>query len=86
MADGSHCMHFVERKKRFCRMTVREGRRYCGEHQRDVAGSDTGDERVSCPLDPTQQVFVGFGICGAFLARISLARISLLPARATDRS
>ncbi|XP_011869225.1 PREDICTED: tRNA:m(4)X modification enzyme TRM13 homolog isoform X2 [Vollenhovia emeryi] len=49
MADGGHCVYFVERKKRFCRMTVRQGRRYCGEHQRDDAGS----ERVPCPLDST---------------------------------
>ncbi|KYM97908.1 tRNA guanosine-2'-O-methyltransferase TRM13 like protein [Cyphomyrmex costatus] len=51
MMDGSHCMHFIERKKRFCRMTVRKGCQYCGEHQQDV----TGNERVPCPLDPTQQ-------------------------------
>ncbi|EZA50432.1 hypothetical protein DMN91_009904 [Ooceraea biroi] len=49
MADN-HCMYFVKRKKRFCRMTVREGKRYCGEHQQDA--NDAGDERVECPLDP----------------------------------
>ncbi|KAL6258813.1 hypothetical protein P5V15_010759 [Pogonomyrmex californicus] len=53
--DGKHCMHYVVRKKRFCRMTVREGRRYCGEHQRDVAGCP--DERVPCPLDPTHTCY-----------------------------
>ncbi|XP_024892411.1 tRNA:m(4)X modification enzyme TRM13 homolog isoform X2 [Temnothorax curvispinosus] len=72
MADGNHCMYFVERKKRFCRMTVREGRRYCGEHQRDVAGPgpDAGDERVPCPLDPTHTCYRSkltrhLGVCNA---------------------
>lgn len=27
------CQHFVARKKRLCRMTVRPGRQYCGEHE-----------------------------------------------------
>ncbi|XP_018310046.1 tRNA:m(4)X modification enzyme TRM13 homolog [Mycetomoellerius zeteki] len=55
--DSEHCMHFVERKKRFCRMTVRKGHQYCGEHQRDIAGSDAGNERVPCPLDPTHTCY-----------------------------
>jgi len=57
MAGGNHCMYFVKRKKRFCRMTVREGKRYCGEHQQDAANSDDEviiDKRVECPLDPKQ--------------------------------
>ncbi|XP_036150343.1 tRNA:m(4)X modification enzyme TRM13 homolog isoform X2 [Monomorium pharaonis] len=53
MANGNHCMYFVERKMRFCRMTVREGRRYCGEHQQD----DVEDDRVPCPLDPTHTCY-----------------------------
>lgn len=47
-------MHFVERKKRFCRCTVREGQRYCGEHQR---GNDAGKERMPCLLDPTHTCY-----------------------------
>lgn len=69
MANGGQCMHYVERKKRFCRMTVREGRQYCGEHQREVAGFEA--ERVPCPLDPTQQVSVGMA---AHLNRKSMYR------------
>ncbi|KYN41039.1 tRNA guanosine-2'-O-methyltransferase TRM13 like protein [Trachymyrmex septentrionalis] len=57
MMDSDHCMHFVERKKRFCRMTVQKGHQYCGEHQRNTAGSDTGNERVPCPLDPTHTCY-----------------------------
>lgn len=76
MANGNHCMYFVKRKKRFCRMTVRGGKNYCGEHQLDIADpEDAGDRRVKCPLDPTQQVFTliervikGSGIFSRFLA------------------
>lgn len=39
MADGpeknrdlKHCAFFLKRKQRFCRMTVGEGKNYCGEH------------------------------------------------------
>ena len=39
MADGGtkeserkYCAFFLKRKNRFCRMTVGEGRTYCGEH------------------------------------------------------
>lgn len=27
------CQYFVVRKKRLCRMTVKPGRQYCGEHE-----------------------------------------------------
>lgn len=47
-------MYFVKRKTRFCRMTVAEGKNYCGEHQQNVDDSDTDDRRIECPLDPTQ--------------------------------
>ncbi|XP_076622449.1 tRNA:m(4)X modification enzyme TRM13 homolog [Colletes latitarsis] len=57
MAEEVHCMHFIERKKRYCRMTVRKGNKYCGEHQglsldiiRDTNGKPE-DKRVKCPLD-----------------------------------
>ncbi|KZC08352.1 tRNA guanosine-2'-O-methyltransferase TRM13 like protein, partial [Dufourea novaeangliae] len=57
MTEGSHCMYFVKRKKRFCRMTVRKGNKYCGEHQENSLDVSVGDEeigkkRVKCPLDP----------------------------------
>lgn len=31
-AERKSCAFFLKRKNRFCRMTVGEGRRYCGEH------------------------------------------------------
>lgn len=56
MTGRDHCMHFVTQKKRYCRMTVRTGKRYCGEHQQNVDDPDiaANDKRVKCPLDPTQ--------------------------------
>ncbi|XP_029177037.1 tRNA:m(4)X modification enzyme TRM13 homolog [Nylanderia fulva] len=58
MANGNHCMYFVKRKKRFCRMTVGEGKDYCGEHRQDIADpEDSGDRRVKCPLDPTHTCY-----------------------------
>lgn len=32
LPDGQ-CQYFVVRKKRLCRMTVKPGRHYCGEHE-----------------------------------------------------
>lgn len=49
----SHCQHFVQRKKRFCKMTVARGKSYCGEH--DVHASENAD-RIPCPLDPKHSV------------------------------
>ncbi|XP_032685002.1 tRNA:m(4)X modification enzyme TRM13 homolog isoform X2 [Odontomachus brunneus] len=56
VTDRDRCMHFVTRKKRYCRMTVRAGKRYCGEHQRDVNDPDV-DQRMKCPLDPTHTCY-----------------------------
>lgn len=55
-----HCKHFVSRKKRYCRMTVKEGEDYCGEHQ--IEGNRTNEtgkigeskKRIVCPLDNKQ--------------------------------
>lgn len=53
-------MYFVKRKKRYCRMTVKKGKQYCGEHQESslmiAGGEEDGvrDKRVRCPIDPTQ--------------------------------
>ncbi|XP_014486542.1 PREDICTED: tRNA:m(4)X modification enzyme TRM13 homolog [Dinoponera quadriceps] len=59
MADHDHCMHFVARKRRYCRMTVRAGKRYCGEHQQNVNDPDVAenDRRVKCPLDSTHTCY-----------------------------
>lgn len=54
--DVPHCKHFVVRKKRFCRMTVKKGFEYCGEHQPKSEPTENPDPRlrIPCPLDKTQ--------------------------------
>lgn len=59
-----HCKHFVIRKKRFCRMTVKSGYEYCGEHQPKIESSSTSQVisndprlRIPCPLDSKQFVY-----------------------------
>ncbi|RZC39402.1 tRNA:m(4)X modification enzyme TRM13 -like, partial [Asbolus verrucosus] len=52
---SSHCNHFVMRKKRYCRMTVKPGDKFCGEHQppsEAAADKTDGKVRIVCPLDP----------------------------------
>ncbi|XP_023011880.2 tRNA:m(4)X modification enzyme TRM13 homolog [Leptinotarsa decemlineata] len=53
----SHCKHFVKRKKRYCKMTVKFGEEYCGEHQEissELSSNENKDKnqvRIPCPLD-----------------------------------
>ena len=52
-----HCHYVVPRKKRRCRMTIKPGHFYCGEHSHLLNKSDqsnvvTEDDRIPCPLDP----------------------------------
>lgn len=60
MAEETHCMFFVKRKLRYCRMTVKKGNKYCGEHQgmSTEHGCPNKEEfekkRIKCPLDPKQ--------------------------------
>lgn len=59
MGEENHCMYFVKRKMRYCRMTVRKGNKYCGEHQgsslnNSMESDNTEAKRMKCPLDPTQ--------------------------------
>ncbi|XP_076169649.1 tRNA:m(4)X modification enzyme TRM13 homolog isoform X2 [Ptiloglossa arizonensis] len=56
MAEENHCMYFVKRKKRYCRMTVKKGNEYCGEHQGNSLDS-MQSKRVKCPLDPTHTCY-----------------------------
>ena len=49
MADESdrkdnlkQCAFFLKRKQRFCRMTVREGNNYCGEHMIIAGEAEVG--------------------------------------------
>lgn len=51
----NNCKHFVARKKRYCKMTVKTGQEYCGEHQK-VSEITSPEEtqlglRIVCPLD-----------------------------------
>lgn len=48
------CGFFVEKKKRFCKMIVGKGRRFCGEHAAMEDGA--GVRRIVCPLDPKHTV------------------------------
>lgn len=50
------CKHFVKRKKRFCRMTVKKGNDYCGEHmpKEENSDSNTKNRRIVCPFDQKQ--------------------------------
>uniref|UniRef100_A0A3B4AGK0 tRNA:m(4)X modification enzyme TRM13 n=1 Tax=Periophthalmus magnuspinnatus TaxID=409849 RepID=A0A3B4AGK0_9GOBI len=48
------CAFFVERKKRFCKMIVGKGKRFCGEHAAMEEGP--GSRRIICPLDPKHTV------------------------------
>ncbi|XP_014210472.1 tRNA:m(4)X modification enzyme TRM13 homolog [Copidosoma floridanum] len=57
MSGQDQCEFFVERKKRFCRMTVKKGKRFCGEHESIQDGIVCTDERVACPLDPTHSCY-----------------------------
>ncbi|XP_036971197.1 tRNA:m(4)X modification enzyme TRM13 homolog isoform X2 [Acanthopagrus latus] len=47
------CGFFLEKKKRFCKMIVSRGRRFCGEHATMEEGSS---RRIVCPLDPKHTV------------------------------
>lgn len=60
-----HCKYYVIRKKRYCKMTVKLGEEYCGEHQKLNTNLDTDltnemeknktlKIRVVCPLDRKQ--------------------------------
>ncbi|XP_034356752.1 tRNA:m(4)X modification enzyme TRM13 homolog isoform X2 [Arvicanthis niloticus] len=53
--DG-RCSYFVEKKKRFCRMVVAAGKRFCGEHA-GSAEEENARKRILCPLDPKHTVY-----------------------------
>ncbi|XP_076028059.1 tRNA:m(4)X modification enzyme TRM13 homolog isoform X2 [Genypterus blacodes] len=49
----ARCSFYVEKKKRFCKMIVGTGRKFCGEHGNMEEG---GSRRIVCPLDPKHTV------------------------------
>ncbi|KAB1274171.1 tRNA:mX modification enzyme TRM13-like protein [Camelus dromedarius] len=50
------CGYYVEKKKRFCRMVVAAGKRFCGEHA-GAAEEENTRKRILCPLDPKHTVY-----------------------------
>uniref|UniRef100_A0A3P9IRP6 tRNA:m(4)X modification enzyme TRM13 n=1 Tax=Oryzias latipes TaxID=8090 RepID=A0A3P9IRP6_ORYLA len=50
----NRCNFFLERKKRFCKMMVGKGQRFCGEHANAAEGGSS--RRIICPLDPKHTV------------------------------
>ncbi|OWR45001.1 putative coiled-coil domain-containing protein 76 [Danaus plexippus plexippus] len=67
------CRFFVQRKKRLCRMTVKPGRNYCGEHEPEPKAEDgkaRDDTRIPCPYDPKHTCYASklekhLAICNA---------------------
>lgn len=55
---AQQCKHFVVRKKRYCKMTVKTGEEYCGEHQKlcesEAVNEGAANIRIVCPLDRKQ--------------------------------
>ncbi len=45
------CEYFVPRKKRNCRMLVKPGKRFCGEHDLQGGGDKEEVDRMACPYD-----------------------------------
>ena len=68
-----HCRYFVNRKNRYCKMTVKAGQEYCGEHMifdRNTNSDKRGLKRVVCPYDSMHTVYEDklekhFKICNA---------------------
>ncbi|KAH8407241.1 hypothetical protein KR222_011125 [Zaprionus bogoriensis] len=56
---AANCAHWVQRKKRYCKMTPNKGSAFCGAHEPATAESleDSEAERIPCPLDPKHTVF-----------------------------
>lgn len=57
---SKQCTFFLKRKKRYCRMTVKDENTYCGEHMEisekhnKLNGSKTLHARIKCPFDNSQ--------------------------------
>jgi len=55
--SNDHCHYIVPRKKRRCRMSIKPGNRFCGEHshllvENQVNGAESKvSNRIPCPLD-----------------------------------
>ncbi|XP_048522983.1 tRNA:m(4)X modification enzyme TRM13 homolog isoform X2 [Dendroctonus ponderosae] len=57
-AASEHCKFFVHRKKRYCKMLVKLGQEFCGEHQKPLESGDNETAiRITCPLDRKHTVY-----------------------------
>nr|CAH0098327.1 unnamed protein product [Daphnia galeata] len=58
------CAYFLQTKKRYCRMSVKTGRKFCGEHASLEAANQACPTsaatyaRTPCPYDPNHSCFV----------------------------
>lgn len=61
--EPGQCGFYVQRKKRFCRMVVKPGAQYCGEHtplpstEQELGMKPICELRVPCPYDPKHTCF-----------------------------
>jgi len=61
--EPGSCAFYVQRKKRFCKMSVKPGAQYCGEHspipatEHDLGNKPISELRVPCPYDPKHTCF-----------------------------
>ena len=55
--NDTTCAYYVPRKKRNCKMNVKSGKRFCGEHANFDKEDVTVEEniaRMTCPFDSNQ--------------------------------
>ncbi|CAG9765306.1 unnamed protein product [Ceutorhynchus assimilis] len=60
--NPDHCTYFVQRKKRYCKMLVKAGKKFCGEHHKvsddpDLTQDNLSEIRIVCPLDNKHTVY-----------------------------
>ncbi|WKY11810.1 hypothetical protein Q1695_003409 [Nippostrongylus brasiliensis] len=53
MSDPIRCAYVIPKKGRKCRMLVRTGQQYCGEH---AVFAEDNQDRIQCPIDPKHTV------------------------------
>uniref|UniRef100_U5EU63 tRNA:m(4)X modification enzyme TRM13 n=1 Tax=Corethrella appendiculata TaxID=1370023 RepID=U5EU63_9DIPT len=63
-AEEKRCKFFVQRKKRFCKITVGKTKEYCGEHEVILMKTNPENDsqelltdRIPCPYDPKHSVY-----------------------------
>jgi len=58
LSTSTSCAFYVPRKKRNCKMIVKTGKRFCGEHasfeKEEVTIEENNAARMPCPFDPNQ--------------------------------